>query len=174
MKKRLGKKREKQYERYDLYAGDVMAEVSNPPLGFDRPSYRGVLCQLPELTPVLLNTDNMDFFRKETIKACRRYRLQYCAYRYGPPDSCLIIVSPVKYANIYEASYNNLSDDIPLAHYKVLQTGRHTAMAKQCQTILEDLLSNMSERSVELMNMPIDSAEESSNLENPAVAKPSW
>ena len=152
-------KRTKKKRAYARLAAAVLGDVSNPPCGFDRPNYRGVLCDLPELTPVLLDTDNSMLFDEETILACKKYRLRYCAYRYGEPDSCLIIVSPVKNPRIYEASYNNLRGDISLDSYKVLSSGCHANTARRFHRILDYFLPDMKQSALEFMNAPAESLE---------------
>lgn len=119
MKKRLRKK------RYKEYASGVMADVSSPPGGFDRPNYRGVLRELPEFTPIALDTTDPALFSDAARSACRKYGLYFYAYRRGEPDSCFLVIVSLEYPQISEFSYNDLTSDIPLPHYQVLTDGVH-------------------------------------------------
>lgn len=114
MKKRLKKKFYRKYVQY------VLADVSAPPEGFGKPGYRGVLRNAEELTPVQLDTSDPTLFSAETRIACQKCGLYFWAYRKGTPESCLIVVVSAEYPQIFEISYNNLTEDIPLEHYQVL------------------------------------------------------
>ena len=114
MKKRLQKK---QYRKYTSW---VMEDVSNPPLGLEHPSYRGVLRELPEFTPVVLDTADPTLFSADTRLVCQRYGLFFYAYRMWEATGCLIVVVSAEYPQIYAESFNNLTVDTPLERYRLL------------------------------------------------------
>ena len=114
MKRRLKKKYYRKYVQY------VLSDVSFPPEGYGKPGYRGVLREVAEFTPVLLDTSDPMLFSVETRVACQKYGLYFWVYRKGTPESCLIVVVSAEYPQIFEISYNDLTEDVPLEHYQVL------------------------------------------------------
>ena len=143
MTSRAARKRRKAEHIAEGVAQSVLEEISAPLCGFDAPNYRGVLREQPEFTAVLLNTDDPHIFSPSTRRACRKDHLKYCAYRYGKSESCLIFVSPLRFPNIYEVSYKNLTEDTPLHPYKLIENCRNVRAAKRHLGFIEQIYREM-------------------------------
>ena len=143
MASRVARKRRKAEHIAECVAQSVLEEISAPLCGLDVPNYRGVLREQPEFTAVLLNTDDSHIFSPSTRRACRKNHLKYCAYRYGKSESCLIFASPLRFPNIYEVSYNNLTDDTPLHPYKLIENCGNVKTAKRHLASIEQIYREM-------------------------------